>query len=172
MALVISVASQVNVPTFTPGSAASADPAARAAARETPIAMVFMVSSRFGTAPISALHPKNVWRRPPFRPGPGRGILRVRHNRHIAGAMQDAEHPGAGGGEMGASDAPGKPHARALPGYLAERYRGWRASRFEENRAWYARLAADGQHPRAMVIQCCDSRINVAEMFGAEPGDL
>ena len=64
------------------------------------------------------------------------------------------------------------PQARPLPHYLTERYRGWRASRWEENRAWYARLAADGQHPRAMVIQCCDSRVNVAEMFGAEPGDL
>jgi carbonic anhydrase len=64
------------------------------------------------------------------------------------------------------------PEARPLPHYLAERYRGWRASRWEENRAWYARLAATGQHPRAMVIQCCDSRVNVAEMFGAEPGDL
>ena len=62
--------------------------------------------------------------------------------------------------------------ARPLPHYLVERYRGWRASRWEENRAWYARLAAAGQHPRAMVIQCCDSRVNVAEMFGAEPGDL
>jgi carbonic anhydrase len=64
------------------------------------------------------------------------------------------------------------PEARPLPQYLAERYRGWRASRWEENRVWYARLAATGQHPRAMVIQCCDSRVNVAEMFGAEPGDL
>jgi carbonic anhydrase len=64
------------------------------------------------------------------------------------------------------------PEARPLPHYLIERYRGWRASRWEENRAWYARLAATGQHPRAMVIQCCDSRVNVAEMFGAEPGDL
>ena len=64
------------------------------------------------------------------------------------------------------------PEARPLPHYLAERYRGWRASRWQENRAWYARLAATGQHPRAMVIQCCDSRVNVAEMFGAEPGDL
>jgi len=62
--------------------------------------------------------------------------------------------------------------ARPLPQYLTDRYRGWRGSRWEENRAWYARLAADGQHPRAMVIQCCDSRFNVAEMFGAEPGDL
>ena len=59
-----------------------------------------------------------------------------------------------------------------LPSYLVERYHGWKEHRFEQNRAWFARLADVGQHPRAMVIQCCDSRVNVQEMFGAEPGDL
>ena len=68
-----------------------------------------------------------------------------------------------------ASDTPA---TAPLPGYLAERYHGWKDTRFEQNRAWYARLAAIGQHPRAMVIQCCDSRVNAMEMFGAEPGDL
>jgi carbonic anhydrase len=62
--------------------------------------------------------------------------------------------------------------AKPLPNYLIERYRGWRAVRFEENRAWYQRLADEGQRPRAMVVTCCDSRIDVAPLFGAEPGDL
>jgi carbonic anhydrase len=61
---------------------------------------------------------------------------------------------------------------RSLPSYLAERYRGWRAVRFEENRFWYQRLAEEGQRPRAMVVTCCDSRVDVAALFGAEPGDL
>ena len=59
-----------------------------------------------------------------------------------------------------------------LPRYLSERYSAWKEGRFEQNKAWYARLAAEGQHPRAMVIQCCDSRVNAVDMFGAEPGDL
>lgn len=59
-----------------------------------------------------------------------------------------------------------------LPGYLIERYRSWHGQRFAENRAWFARLAAQGQRPRAMVISCCDSRIDIVQMFGAEPGDL
>ncbi len=59
-----------------------------------------------------------------------------------------------------------------LPGYLADRYRGWAATSFEENKAWFARLADKGQNPRTMMIQCCDSRVNVVQMFGAEPGDL
>ncbi|MEM1163716.1 MAG: carbonic anhydrase [Pseudomonadota bacterium] len=64
------------------------------------------------------------------------------------------------------------PIATALPGYLSDRYASWKDGRFEQNKAWYARLAAMGQHPRAMAIQCCDSRVNAMEMFGAEPGDL
>lgn len=62
--------------------------------------------------------------------------------------------------------------AKPLPKYLIERYRGWRAVRFEENQAWYQRLADEGQRPRAMVVTCCDSRIDVSPLFGAEPGDL
>ena len=61
---------------------------------------------------------------------------------------------------------------RSLPRYLMDRYRGWRANIYEENRAWYAKLATEGQRPRAMVIGCCDSRVDAISMFGAEPGEL
>ena len=64
------------------------------------------------------------------------------------------------------------PPIEPLPSYLAERYRLWRHRRFAESRAWFARLAESGQHPRAMVVSCCDSRIDTGAMFGAEPGDL
>ncbi len=64
------------------------------------------------------------------------------------------------------------PATSPLPGYLIDRYRSWHALRFADNRAWYARLATEGQRPRTMMISCCDSRMNVVEMFGAEPGDL
>ncbi|MEM7744147.1 MAG: carbonic anhydrase [Pseudomonadota bacterium] len=64
------------------------------------------------------------------------------------------------------------PTTEALPKYLSERYRSWSTSTFAENKAWFARLAEEGQHPRAMLVQCCDSRINGVQMFGAEPGDL
>ncbi|MCL5776731.1 carbonic anhydrase [Limibaculum sp. FT325] len=62
--------------------------------------------------------------------------------------------------------------ATALPAYLRERHAFWHATRFSENRAWYQRLAHSGQHPRAMVISCCDSRVDSVQMFGGEPGDL
>lgn len=64
------------------------------------------------------------------------------------------------------------PTAQALPRYLIQRFEAWKNNSFEENSAWFARLASSGQHPRAMVISCCDSRLDTVQMFGAEPGDL
>ncbi|MDP3262393.1 MAG: carbonic anhydrase [Tabrizicola sp.] len=61
---------------------------------------------------------------------------------------------------------------RPLPGYLIQRFLGWRATTYQENRAWYRRLAASGQHPRAMVISCCDSRVHVTSIFGADEGEF
>lgn len=63
-------------------------------------------------------------------------------------------------------------HARPLPSYLVQRYHGWKATVFEENRTWYRRLAEGGQHPRAMVISCCDSRVHVTSIFGADQGEF
>jgi carbonic anhydrase len=62
--------------------------------------------------------------------------------------------------------------ARPLPAYLVTRYRGWRATRFADNSTWYRHLVEDGQHPRAMVITCCDSRVTPVELFGADPGEF
>ncbi|MBB1492062.1 MULTISPECIES: carbonic anhydrase [unclassified Paracoccus (in: a-proteobacteria)] len=61
---------------------------------------------------------------------------------------------------------------RSLPNYLIQRYHGWRATSYSENRAWYRRLADDGQRPRAMVISCCDSRVHVTSIFGADSGEF
>ncbi|MGR3570607.1 carbonic anhydrase [Brevirhabdus sp.] len=63
-------------------------------------------------------------------------------------------------------------HAKPLPTNLVQRYHGWKATTFAENKGWYRRLAEDGQRPRAMVISCCDSRVQVTSMFGAEQGEL
>jgi carbonic anhydrase len=63
-------------------------------------------------------------------------------------------------------------HARPLPPYLIQRFHGWKATAYQENRAWYRRLAASGQHPRAMVISCCDSRVHVTSIFGADEGEF
>ena len=64
------------------------------------------------------------------------------------------------------------PVTRPLPHYLVQRYHGWRATSYTENRAWYRRLADEGQRPRAMVISCCDSRVHVTSIFGADTGEF
>ncbi|MEE9388112.1 MAG: carbonic anhydrase [Paracoccaceae bacterium] len=62
--------------------------------------------------------------------------------------------------------------AKPLPAYLVKRYQGWKATTHADNKAWYRRLAEDGQHPRAMVISCCDSRVQVTSIFGADQGEF
>lgn len=80
----------------------------------------------------------------------------------LRGAMQDRAD----------SKDKNAPMGRPLPRYLLDRFQVWRERVYLENRAWYGRLATGGQHPRAMLIQCCDSRMEALNMFGAEPGDL
>ncbi len=63
-------------------------------------------------------------------------------------------------------------NVRPLPSYLVQRFQGWRATAYQDNKAWYRRLAASGQHPRAMVISCCDSRVHVTSIFGADEGEF
>jgi len=63
-------------------------------------------------------------------------------------------------------------YAKPLPAYLVQRYAGWHATTWTENRAWYRRLAQEGQRPRAMVISCCDSRVHVTSIFGADSGEF
>lgn len=62
--------------------------------------------------------------------------------------------------------------ARPLPAYLIQRFHGWRATSYQDNKAWFKRLAQSGQHPRAMVISCCDSRVHVTSIFGADEGEF
>ena len=62
--------------------------------------------------------------------------------------------------------------AKPLPNYLVKRYHGWKATTYAENEAWYRTLANEGQHPRAMVISCCDSRVHVTSIFGADQGEF
>jgi len=42
---------------------------------------------------------------------------------------------------------------------------------FREERGLFERLG-QGQHPRALFIACCDSRVDPAILTGADPGDL
>lgn len=63
-------------------------------------------------------------------------------------------------------------HAKPLPTYLVQRFEGWKATSYKQNQSWYRHLVAEGQHPRAMVISCCDSRVHVTSIFGADQGEF
>lgn len=64
------------------------------------------------------------------------------------------------------------PPVRPLPPSLVARYQGWKATGYAENKTWYKRLASEGQHPRALIISCCDSRVHVTSIFGADEGEF
>ncbi len=59
-----------------------------------------------------------------------------------------------------------------LPEYLVSRYRDWKSGVFPEKQAKHALLASEGQSPKVMVISCCDSRVHVTSIFGAETGEF
>ena len=61
---------------------------------------------------------------------------------------------------------------KPLPDYLVQRYTGWKATTFSNNKSWYHKLAEDGQHPKAMIISCCDSRVHVTSIFGSDAGEF
>lgn len=59
-----------------------------------------------------------------------------------------------------------------LPSYLIKRYKGWKATGYEDNKIWYNKVAKEGQRPNIMVISCCDSRIHVTSIFGVNNGEF
>lgn len=55
---------------------------------------------------------------------------------------------------------------------LIEGYRRFRETDFVDHEARFRRLARRGQAPKAVVVSCCDSRVDPQMIFGAVPGDL
>lgn len=59
-----------------------------------------------------------------------------------------------------------------LPKSLADGYWRFRRDRHGPDKGRYRQLADLGQSPTAMVIACCDARVDVSAIFDAGPGDL
>ncbi len=51
-------------------------------------------------------------------------------------------------------------------------YRRFRAEGWPERQKLFEGLAASGQHPRALVVACVDSRVDPGMIFDAAPGEL
>ncbi len=62
--------------------------------------------------------------------------------------------------------------ARPLPPFLVARHRKWLSEMREGDRARLADLAESGQHPKAMIVACCDSRVMASDVFGTGAGDF
>lgn len=60
----------------------------------------------------------------------------------------------------------------SLPKSLVEGYRRFVRDRHTPERGRYRQLAELGQAPTAMVIACCDARVDVAAIFDAAAGEL
>ena len=59
-----------------------------------------------------------------------------------------------------------------LPRFLSKRYNIWKSTSYLQNEKKIKKLAKYGQRPQAMIISCCDSRVNVDSIFGAKEGDF
>ena len=55
---------------------------------------------------------------------------------------------------------------------LLEGYRRFRAEGYPRQRARYDKLVAEGQHPKLMIIGCSDSRVDPAQIFDVDPGEI
>ncbi len=55
---------------------------------------------------------------------------------------------------------------------LVEGYRRFRAGPFAAQKQRYDRLARHGQSPKLMVIACSDSRVDPAQIFDVDPGEI
>lgn len=51
-------------------------------------------------------------------------------------------------------------------------YRKFRDTYWSQNRDVFEALAATGQTPRAMIVACCDSRVDPSMIFSASPGEI
>ncbi len=59
-----------------------------------------------------------------------------------------------------------------LPEFLVSRYKKWKSNEYLENEVKFRKLASSGQRPSTMIISCCDSRIHVTSIFGANEGEF
>jgi carbonic anhydrase len=55
---------------------------------------------------------------------------------------------------------------------LIEGFRRFRDTNFAQNRGLFESLAQQGQTPKVLLIGCCDSRVDPAIIFDAQPGEM
>ena len=56
--------------------------------------------------------------------------------------------------------------------HLLEGYQRFRKEAYPKQRERYDRLVAEGQSPKLMIIGCSDSRVDPAQIFDVDPGEI
>ncbi len=59
-----------------------------------------------------------------------------------------------------------------LPDFLINKYIDWKENIFHKKKGLYEDLENKGQKPKAMIVSCCDSRVDANQIFAANPGDF
>ena len=59
-----------------------------------------------------------------------------------------------------------------LPDFLINKYIDWKENIFHKKKVLYEDLENNGQKPKAMIVSCCDSRVDANQIFAANPGDF
>ena len=59
-----------------------------------------------------------------------------------------------------------------LPDFLINRYKDWKHNSYPKKENSYKSLEKEGQKPKAIIISCCDSRVDPSIIFKAEEGDF
>ena len=62
--------------------------------------------------------------------------------------------------------------SKPFPHTLLKQYKKWKSTQFEENKPLHRKLSEEGQNPKAMIISCCDSRVNPTSIFGDAIGQF
>ncbi|NNC52713.1 MAG: carbonic anhydrase [Erythrobacter sp.] len=55
---------------------------------------------------------------------------------------------------------------------LLRGYHRFRADGYPEQKERYDKLVSEGQHPKLMIIGCSDSRVDPAQIFDVDPGEI
>ncbi len=55
---------------------------------------------------------------------------------------------------------------------LLEGYKRFRGNAYPRQKARYDELVREGQHPKLMIIGCSDSRVDPAQIFDVDPGEI
>ncbi len=59
-----------------------------------------------------------------------------------------------------------------IPDFFIDKYRDWKKNIFQNEKSLFQNLENKGQKPKAMIISCCDSRVDANQIFAANPGDF